>query len=344
MKAIVLHEPGPPEHLIFEDLPVPELSSGCVLVRVRAAGVCYRDVIDRRGGFPFMKRPVVPGHEFAGVVEAAAPDVEDLRVGDRVVNLHRAPCGECEYCLAGHEPRCARSFMMFGLTLDGGYAEQVLAPAKSLVRLPDDVPFETGCFLACTAGVALRGLVTRGGLRAGETALITGASGGVGLHAIQVAKLLGARVVAITSSPSKEAALREAGADEVVVSTDLRFHKEVKRRTDGVHVVLECVGAPTLDSSIRSVRPMGRVVVVGNVTVEREPVNPGYLILQEVSISGSSSCTRADLARVLAWVSEGKLEPSLAEVLPLKDAAKAHRRLEDKGVVGRLVLLPHGAR
>jgi D-arabinose 1-dehydrogenase-like Zn-dependent alcohol dehydrogenase len=339
MKAIVLHEPGPPEHLRFQEIADPELSSGSAIVRVHAAGVCYRDVIDRRGGFPFMKRPVVPGHEFGGVVEAVAPDVTDLAVGTRVVNLHRAPCGECEYCLAGHDPRCSRSMMMFGLTLDGGYAERVLAPVKSLVPLPDVVPFEQGCFLACTAGVALRGMETRGGLRAGETVLITGASGGVGFHAIQVAKLLGARVVAVTSSADKAERLRAAGVDEVVISPDLNFHKQMRARD--VHLVLDCVGAPTLNSSIRSVRPMGRVVVAGNVTIAHLPINPGYLILNEVSIAGTSSCTRADLARVLAWVERGELTPALEEVLPLDRAVDAHRRLEARGVVGRLVLTPN---
>lgn len=341
MKAVVLYEPGPPENLKLEDVADPSLTPGHVVVRVRAAGVCYRDVIDRRGGFPFMKRPVVPGHEFAGEVVAVADDVTKLAVGDRVVNLHRAPCGECEFCLAGAEPRCSRSLFMFGLTIDGGYAERVLAPSGALVLLPDAIGFESGCFLACTAGVALRGLRDRGGLTAGEKVLITGASGGVGLHAIQVAKALGADVLAVTSSAQKAASLGEAGADDVIVSAKLSFHAEVKQRTGGgVHVVLDCVGGPTLNSSIRSVRPMGRVVVAGNVTVEHQTINPGYFILNEVTLSGTSGCSRADLRQVLAWVEQGAITPRLAEVLPLARAAEAQRRLEDKGVVGRLVLTP----
>ena len=106
MKAVVLSEPGPADHLITKEIERPKPGAGEVLVRVRAAGVCYRDIIDRRGGFPFMKQPVVPGHEFAGEVVSLGPNVDQPAVGDRVVNLHRAPCGECEYCMAGHEPRC----------------------------------------------------------------------------------------------------------------------------------------------------------------------------------------------------------------------------------------------
>jgi D-arabinose 1-dehydrogenase-like Zn-dependent alcohol dehydrogenase len=337
MRAIVLHEPGPPEQLRLEELPDPIVAPGHVVVRVRAAGVCYRDTIDRRGGFPFMKRPVVPGHEIAGEIVARADDV-GLSVGTRVVNMHRAPCGECRYCRAGHEPRCATSLWMFGLTADGGYAEYVLAPASSLVELPAAIPFESACFLACTAGVALRGLRTRAGVEPGETVLITGASGGVGLHGIQVAKALGARVIAVSSSASKASALRARGADEVIVSPDLSFHKQAREM--GVDVVLDCVGAPTLNSAIRCVRPMGRVVVAGNVTIASHEVNPGYLILNEVALFGSSACSRADLVQVLAWVTDGILTPAVAETLPLDHAAIAHQRLEERGVVGRLVLVP----
>ncbi len=337
MRAVVLHEPGPPENLRLEQLAAPEPAPGHVVVKVRAAGVCYRDTIDRRGGFPFMKRPVVPGHEFAGEVVARADDAP-FAVGARVVNLHRAPCGECRYCRAGHEPRCATSLWMYGLTADGGYAEMVLAPCSSLVELPAEIPFESACFLACTAGVALRGLRTRARLEPGETVLVTGASGGVGLHGIQIAKILGARVVGVSSSAAKAQALFARGADEVIVSPELSFHKQA--RDKGIDVVLDCVGAPTLNSAIRCVRPMGRVVVAGNVTVEQHALNPGYVILNEVGIFGTSACSRADLVDVLGWVAAGRLVPAVAETLRLEDAALAHRRLEDRGVVGRLVLVP----
>jgi acryloyl-coenzyme A reductase len=339
MRAVVLREVGPAENLRLEDWPRPAATPGHAVVRVRAAGVCHRDVVDRRGGFPFMKRPVVPGHELAGEVVEVGEGVAHVRVGDRVVNIHRAPCGECEYCRAGHEPRCLRSAEVFGLTVDGCYAEYVLAHAGCLVPLPAEVDFEHGCFLACTAGVALRGLRARAGARAGESVLVTGASGGVGLHALQVARVLGLRTWAVTSSPAKADALREAGADEVVVSEDGAFHKQVRGR-GGVDIVLDCVGAPTLNASVRSLKPMGRVVVLGNVTIERAEVNPGLLILSELSLAGSSGCSTSDLTDVLGWVREGRLRPVLAATLPLGEATEAHRRLEAKAVTGRLVLVP----
>ena len=339
MRAVVLRETGPAENLRLEDWPRPAATPGHAVVRVRAAGVCYRDVVDRRGGFPFMKKPVIPGHELAGEVVEVGEGVANVAPGDRVVNIHRAPCGACEYCRAGHEPRCLRSAEVFGLTVDGCYAEHVLANAGCLVRLPDEVDFEHGCFLACTAGVALRGLRARAAARPGETVLVTGASGGVGLHALQVARALELRTVAVTTSPAKADALRAAGADEVVVSPDGAFHKAV-RGHGGVDIVLDCVGAPTLNASLRSLKPMGRLIVLGNVTIERAEVNPGLLILNELSIAGSSGCGTADLHAVLGWVREGKVRPILAGTLPLAEAAEAHRRLEAKAVTGRLVLTP----
>lgn len=343
MRAVVLREPGPPEHLELErEWPRPRLRAGCAIVRVEAEGVCHRDVVERRGGFPFMKRPVVPGHEFAGTIVELADDVVGLAVGQRVVNLHRSPCGACRACTAGNETRCQRALEVFGLSVDGGYAEYVLARAGCLVPVPDGLASEHACFLNCTAAVALRALRTIGGVQPGETVAITGATGGVGLHAIQIAKALGARVLAITTSPQKADVLGDSGADDVVVGSAADFHKIVKRRTSGlgVPVVLDCVGEPTLNASLRSLESGGRLVVVGNVTSARVEINAGFVILGELVIRGSAGSNRTDLEQVLSWTAAGVVRPALAEILPLTAAADAHRRLEAKDVVGRLVLRP----
>ncbi len=340
MKAVVLRETGTADQLELSEVERPRLVPGHALVKVFAAGVCYRDVIDRRGGFPFMKLPVIPGHELAGEVVEVADDVSGVAPGDRVVNLHRPPCGECEACRAGHEPRCTRGIYAFGLTADGAYAEYVLAPARCLVPMPHRLSYADACFLACTAGVALRALRTHGRLQPGQTALITGATGGVGLHGLQVARLLGARAIAVTSSPAKADVLRQLGAHDVVVSEDLHFHRQVQTLTGGVHVALDCVGAPTLNASVRSLRPIGRAIVVGNITTERAQLNPGLIILNEVAVEGSAGCNRSDLEQVLGWAADGHLRPVVAETMPLARARDAHRRLEQRGVIGRLVLTP----
>lgn len=341
MRAIVIREPGGIERLELCELPSPVVGAGQVRVKVRGCGVCYRDLLDREGKYPFMKRPVVTGHELAGEIVEVGAGVSGFAVGDRVAVTHRPPCGECTRCRAGDEAGCEGSPISYGLTVDGGYAEEALVWAGSLVRVPPSVPLDQAAFLHCTAGVALRALRHHARLAAGETVVVTGASGGVGVHAIQVAKILGAKVVAVTSSASKVAALSALGADEVVLSPpDGAFHKEVLRRTSGAQVALELVGAPTFNSSLRSLGRGGRLALVGNVTAERVEVNPGYLILRELSVSGSSSASRADLAEVLGWAASGRLSPIVAARMKLEEARAAQTRLAQKSVVGRIVLVP----
>lgn len=337
MRAIVIREPGGPEKLELTEWPIGEPGRGQVRVRVAACGVCYRDIVDRLGKYPFMRRPVVTGHEIGGVVEAVGPGVTAFAIGDRVASTHRPPCGECDECTSGNEARCVGSPVMYGLTADGGYAEQALLWESSMVKVPDQVSLEAASFLHCTAAVALRALGVHGGLTAGQTVLITGATGGVGIHAVQVAKILGARVIAVTSQADKKSALTEYGADEVIVSAPDAIHKQV---VPTVHLALDLVGVPTINSAMRTLRPGGRLVVVGNVTQERVEVNPGYLIVKEITLAGSALASRDDLKQVFTWVAEGKLRPVIAGRRPLAEAAAAQEALADKRIIGRQVLVP----
>ena len=339
MRAAVIRQIGALE--LVDDWPAPAAAAGQVVVRVAACGVCHRDLIDRGGGYPWMRRPVVTGHEVAGIVEAVGDGVRGFGVGDRVVAVHRAPCGECAACAGGDETRCAASLVMYGVTVDGAYAERVALWASSLVRVPDGLELAAAAVLHCTAAVALRALRRHGRLVRGETVVMTGASGGVGVHALQVARILGARVVAVTSSPDKAAALRELGADDVVGATDAHWHKQVMARTGGgADLALELVGAPTFNGALRSLRFGGRLVLVGNVTTERVEVNPGYLISREIGVVGSASATRAELGEVLGWAQAGELRPIIAARRPLGEAREAQAALADKRIVGRQLLVP----
>jgi NADPH:quinone reductase-like Zn-dependent oxidoreductase len=230
------------------------------------------------------------------------------------------------------------------MTKDGGYASECLAHADSLVKIPAGLDPVRASFLHCTAAVARRALWHRGGLRFGETVLVTGASGGVGIHALQLLKIAGSRSIAVTTSEAKVDAIKKAGADEVIVLREgTRLKDEVGRLTDGgVDLALELVGKPTFNESVRSVRRGGRVVLVGNVTTERVEINPGFAILNEISVIGSSGATRAEVEHVLALAASGKLEPVVAATVPLEPAAidAAHERLKSKGVTGRLVVVP----
>ena len=342
MRAIVLRKTGGAEELRLEDVPDPTPGPDEVLVRVRAAAVCGRDVIDRRGGMPMMKLPTILGHEFAGEVTALgarAAEESGFRVGDRVVNLHRPFCGACDPCRRGDLLFCERAFQAFGVTVDGGYAEAVVAHARALVALPAAVGFEAASTVMCTAGVALRALRSIGRLVLGETVLVTGASGGVGAYAIQIARSMGARVIATTTSEAKAERLAELGAHEVIVSAKSDFQDEVKRR-GGADVALELTGAITFGAALRSLRRGGRMVIVGNIETRKLELNPGALILFGLSLSGSFACTARDLGDVLAMLSAGTLRPVIDRVLPLAEAAEAHRVLEARGAFGRIVLVP----
>lgn len=319
-----------------EDVP-----DGSVRVRVSAIGVCHRDVLERRGASPPLRSPVVLGHEFAGeVVESKSPR---WPVGARVCNLHNDPCGQVDCAACGsindRDPRCSRASHVFGISGDGGYASEVVCPGDALVAVPAAVALRDAAVLMCTAGVALRAMDRIGGLQRGGSVLITGASGGVGVHAVQLARrtLGAARVVAVTSSQEKAAALAALGATEVLVDpTGRAFHRD----TAPVDVALDLVGGPTLPAALRAVRPGGRAVVVGNVGLGETPLMLGRLILMEISVAGSSGCSAAELERVFAAVAAGELRPVVFAELPLRDFRAAHDLLLDKSVVGRIVLRP----
>jgi acryloyl-coenzyme A reductase len=332
---------GGPEQLELAELPKPEPQAGEVLVRVKAEGVCGRDLIDRRGGFRGLKIPVVLGHEFAGEVVEVGTGVSDLSLGDRVANLLRLSCGECAACLRGDAPVCERAWKSFGQTRDGGYAELVTAPASALVKIPSVVSYVEAAPVACTVGVALRALRTVGRVASGEHVLITGASGGVGIAAIQIAKSLGARVIAATGAEHKRQALLDAGADDVVVDREGVLHDKVRALVpEGVHAALELTGGPTFTSSMRSLRSGGRLILVGNILAESVKFNPGAVILYGYQILGSAGCTRADLEHAFTMLAERKVKMTVSRVLPLEQARQAHEALAAREVVGRIVLTP----
>ncbi len=230
-----------------------------------ASAICHRDVLDRKGAFPFMRRPTILGHEVAGTVESVGAGVVDWSPGarlsaressgDRVVTLHWSPCGVCGACREGRTTHCADArATFFGLTVDGGYAEYVANRAGAFARVPAGWRAVEAAPVICTYGTVWHGVVSRGRLRAGETLLVTGASGGVGSAAVQLAHAMGARVVALTSSQEKAAHCRALGADEVLVATPEALAAEpnlLAKRTGGVDIVLETVGEPTFLAALR---------------------------------------------------------------------------------------------
>lgn len=337
MRAAVLDAIGGP--FDCREVDEPKVGDEDVLVRVTACGVCGRDLIDRRGGFPAMKLPTILGHEFAGEVVAVGSAVTAFRVGDRVANLHRPFCGECPSCAAGEQVDCERAWQSFGHTVDGGYAELVAAHHRALVPVPPEIPLEKAAPTACTAAVALRALRHHARLELGETVLVTGASGGVGMPAVQLARRMGARVIATTTSAGKADALRGIGADHVIVSPGGDFEKEV-RRLGGADVALELTGNATFRGALKSLRRRGRLVLVGNITTEKVSFNPGAVILVGLTIAGSHGCSRRDLLDCFELMRRGELDVVIDRALPLSAAGEAHDVLASRGATGRVVLRP----
>lgn len=342
MRAVVLRAFGSPHNLRPEAVPDPRPGAGEVLLRVAACGVCYHDVINRRGDLPRTRVPAILGHEAAGEVIAVGPGVRGWSVGDRAATLQRLSCGACPLCRAGRNSLCKHDARFFGEEIPGGYAEFMTAPAHGLGRVPARVAWPVAATTCCTTGTAVHCVRTRGRVRAGETVLITGASGGVGMQAVQLARHDGARVIAVTSSESKAAALSAAGAHDVVVAPRLDFAAAVRRAAggEGADVALEIVGSATFSQSLKALAPGGRLVVIGNLETGVVDLNPGLVIVKELEIIGAYATTQGELNEALALVESGVVKPWVADVLSLADAAHAHAQLEARAVAGRLVLSP----
>jgi len=208
------------------------------------------------------------------------------------------------------------------------------------VPVPDGVPLEHAALFGCGIGTSYRALAVTSRLLPGETVLVTGAGGGTGLHTVQLARAMGARVLAVTTSEAKVDRIRAAGADEVILAPDGRFHQQVRSLTGGVDLVVDHVGTPVWASTIRSVRDGGRVCFIGQVTGESMPFNPGLIIQRSVALLGSKGASSADVRRVAELVRLGRIRPEVDVVLPLNEAAEAHRRMAQRRSAGRVVLRP----
>jgi D-arabinose 1-dehydrogenase-like Zn-dependent alcohol dehydrogenase len=353
MQAVVLRDFGSSENLVTEEVATPVPGPGEVLLRVRACGVCYHDVIHRRGGGrrpAVAVSPMILGHEVAGEVVDVGPGVTGWAYGHRAATLQRLCCGECKECLTGRPSLCRRDRRSFGEELPGGYAEYMVAPVGGLGRVPLGLSWATAAATCCTTGTAVHCVRTRARVQPGETVLVTGASGGVGLQAIQVAVLDGARVIAVSSSADKESCLLEAGASCVVIAPDLDFAAPVAEftRGEGVDVALEIVGSRTFGQTLRCLAPGGRLVVIGNLDAgagqSSVAIDPSLVIVDELEILGAYATTRAELEEAMALVATGRVQPFVCEELPLAQAARAHQRLEDRQVSGRMVLCPTAPR
>lgn len=334
---------GPAEALQLETVPDPAPAPAQIVVQVAHCGVCFHDVVVRNGTLKAgIRLPLIPGHEVAGRVVATGRDVRGIAVGDRVATTQRAHvCGACRYCRGGREPLCAEAQFLGDAGLNGGYAEYLAIDADGVVPVPDGVDLRQASIAACAIGTAYHAVVAIGRVRPGDRVLVTGASGGVGLHAVQIARAAGAVVLAASSSPARAGALREAGAAYLVLhNRGEDFSAEVRDLTagEGVDIVIDTVGTPVFQPTRRSLARGGRWVMVGQLNGDFVPFNPAQLFLKGIDLLSATSVTRHELRQCLGMIADGAIRPMLDAELPLDQAAAAHRLVEAGSPLGRLTL------
>lgn len=342
MKAAYFEEHGGPEVLRVGELPDPEPGHREALVRVRAAALNHLDLWARRGlpGLE-LEMPHIGGSDIAGVVEATGPGVDGWEPGDPVVVNPSLWCGRCEWCARGEESLCRR-YRILGEHVPGGLAELVAVPARNLYRIPEDFPSEKAAAVPLVFQTAWRALMGRAELRPGETLLVTGGSGGVSTAAVQIGKLAGATVLAVTSGPENVRRVRELGADLAIDRLEEDFSRRVWEETEkrGVDVVLDSVGESVWEDCLRALAPGGRLVTYGATTGPEGRIDIRRLFWKQLRVIGTTMASRGEFEEVMRLVFAGRLRPVVDEVLPLERIREAHERLERGEAFSKLVLRP----
>lgn len=324
MRAVRIHELSGPTALRVDEVPTPSVGAGQVRIEVRAAGVNFPDILITRGKYQFKPAlPFSPGGEVAGVVAEVGEGVNSVAVGDRVA----------------------------ATMLYGGFAEQVVVPELSVVKLPEAVSFEVGAATLLTYATTMHALVDRASLQRGESLLVLGAAGGVGIAAVELGRLLGARVIAAASNADKLAFCREHGAAETIDYSreDLKERVKALTKGNGVDVVYDPVGGALAEPALRGIAWQGRYLVIGFASGEIPKIPLNLVLLKGCQVVGvfwgsfamrDPARNRAHAEQIFAWVADGKLAPAIDATLPFTDAAEALARIERRQVKGKLVLVP----
>lgn len=342
MRAAVIRRHGGPEVLEIADVPRPKPGSDQVLIAVHAAALNHLDLWTR-SGLPGLELefPHIGGSDLAGTIAELGAHVEDLEVGMRVLVNPGLWCGNCEWCRKGEESLCA-SFRIIGEHVSGGFAEYIAVPARNVLTIPDYFTFEQAAAVPLVYQTAWRGLIRRGSLRPGETVLITGGSGGVSTAAIQIAKLAGAYVFAVTAGAEKVRRLQELGADVVIDRREAELSKQIWKETEkrGVDLAFDSVGETLWPDIIRALARDGRLVTYGATTGPRGQVEIRLTFWKQLQIIGSTMASRSEFEEVMALVFQGELEPVIDVVWPIDKIRQAHERLEAGAQLGKIVLTP----
>lgn len=343
MKAVVFERFGGPEVLEYrDDVLEPPLAADEARIEVKACGINHLDLWVRAGlrGIE-IAMPHVLGNDVVGVVTEAGSAARNVKVGDRVLVIPTLSCGTCAACLAGDDNLC-RDYDVLGRRRNGGYAERVTVPAVNCLPYPENLKWEEAAAVPLVFLTAWHMLVGRAKVQPGEDVLVIGASSGVGSAAIQIARLIGARVIATASSPEKLERAKTLGAHDVVSHASKEFAKEVRALTGkkGVEVAFEHVGGYVFEQAAASLAKNGRLVTCGATIGSTVTLEVNALFGRHLALLGSWMGRRAEMVEVLRFVRGGRLKPVVDAVMPLAEARRAHQRLEAREAFGKIVLVP----
>ena len=341
MKAMVLERFGEP--MAFKEVPKPQIGQGEILLRTRACGLCGTDIKIFDGHVNTVRLPRIMGHELAGEVAAIGSGAQGWQIGDHAVVHIYLTCGQCYYCRTGRENNCNKGRIRIGFEADGGFGEFVRVPAGNVFKISKEIPLEGASILSGSVATPLHGIRTQGRLKTGETAAIIGI-GGLGIHTLQLAVAMGARVIAVDIAEEKLDAARRFGAEATINSAESDFVSEIRRLTDGegADLIAEIVSGSQLplilEKSVEALRLGGRLVLLGYQYGQRFSLDPAKIVYDEIVVMGSRASIRQDLVDVISLVERGKVKPVISERFPLERTNEAFVRLRNSASLGRIVV------
>ncbi len=340
MKAVRIHQFGGPEVLTYEEVPDPQPRKDQVLVRVKACALNHLDVWVRKG-LPGVRLPHILGSDVAGEIVEVGEYISGLKTGQRVIVSPMHYCGHCEKCMAGLQNQC-REFSVLGNAVDGGNCELIAVSAANVIPTPDTLDFNQAASVPLVFLTAWHMLVGLAGVRPGQTVLVLGASSGVGIAAIQIAKLFQCRVITTAGNESKLEKARALGADYGIDHYKQKISEEVRKITnkEGVDIVVEHVGTATWDESLKSLKNAGTLVTCGATTGANVGIDIRHLFARQLRLLGSYMGTIGELHEVLKHVFAGRLKPVVDRTFPLSYIRAAHEHLENSQMFGKIVLNP----
>lgn len=342
MKAVVFHQHGGPEQLVYQDVPDPSIGPSEVRVLVKACALNHLDLWVRKGIPAYHTAlPHILGSDVSGIVDMVGDSVEGIKPGDKVFVAPGISCFRCVPCLSGNDNLCLH-YRILGAGPDGGYAEMVKAPSQNILPIPMGLSFEEGAAFPLTYLTSWHMLITRAKLLPGEDLLVLAGGSGIGSAAVQIGKVAGARVIATAGTPEKLKQAKELGADEVINHTEQDFAKAVRVLTDGkgVEVLFEHVGPATWEKSILSLAKNGRLVTCGATTGPKAEIDLRLLFSRQLSLLGSIMGTRGELLTITRLLVQKQLRPVIDSVYSLSDARAAQEKMVSRDLFGKIILKP----